>query len=221
MGPRPRPITPWAPLKLWPETLGPELRNAHPKWSPPCFVSLPELSRNVVVSFEKNPLVVDPDESTNRAVAVVGIERGGVAGEEGRSRAPIGAVSAGRASNPHQIAAGVGDEEELLRRRSDAEVDEVLAGAGGGAGDYRGFDGVTVEEDGEAVGVGGKGFRRRGEGVPVEQWQFEIFSPVLVVGVAGLTLVHPIKCLSFFMHLQMDYVLDCGMDVLDSFSFYM
>lgn len=117
---------------------------------------------------------------------MVGRECGGVAGEEGRSGAPIGAVFAGGAPQPNQIASGVGDEEEPLRWSSDAEVDKVLSGAGGGAGDDRRFDGFAVEEDGEAVGVGGEGFGGRSEGVSVEQWEFEELPGLVVLGVADI-----------------------------------
>ncbi|KAF1890219.1 hypothetical protein Lal_00025552 [Lupinus albus] len=56
MDPRPKPITPSAPLKLEPVTLGPEIRNPHPNDNFLIFTSLLELVLNVVVSFEKNPL---------------------------------------------------------------------------------------------------------------------------------------------------------------------
>lgn len=53
-------MTPWAPLKLAPERLGPEIRNPHPKARFFSLASLPELVFNIVVSLEKNPVVRDP-----------------------------------------------------------------------------------------------------------------------------------------------------------------
>lgn len=61
IGPRPKPITPCAPLKLWPVTLGPEVRKAQPKeslLSLVCRVELVVLSD--IVSLEKKPVEVDP-----------------------------------------------------------------------------------------------------------------------------------------------------------------
>ena len=61
IGPRPRPITPCAPLKLWPVTLGPEVLNPHPKESFLSVVSRVELVvLSVIVSLEKKPVEVDP-----------------------------------------------------------------------------------------------------------------------------------------------------------------
>ena len=117
------------------------------------------------------------------AVGVEAMERGeggGVTGEESRGGRVVGAVAAGGAFDPDEVAASIGDEEEALGRSANAEVDEVLAGAGGGAGDERGFEsGVRAaaegrEEEGEAVGVGGEGLGRGGEGVLVEQWELQV-----------------------------------------------
>ena len=95
-----------------------------------------------------------------------------MAGEEGRGGRVVGAVAAGGAFDPDEVAAGIGDEEEALRRGAEVEIDEVLTRAGGGAGDEGGLEGGAVavggEEEGEAVGVGGEGLRRGGEGVSVE-----------------------------------------------------
>lgn len=60
MGPRPKPKTPWAPLKLGPVKLGPDTLNAQPNANPSCFTWAPELVSNAVVSLEKNPVVSDP-----------------------------------------------------------------------------------------------------------------------------------------------------------------
>ncbi|KAF7827865.1 glycine-rich cell wall structural protein 1.0-like [Senna tora] len=102
------------------------------------------------------------DEAAGRVVAMVGGECGGVAGEEGGSGWAVGAVAAGGALDPDEIAAGVGDEEEALRRSADSEIDEVLAGAGGGAGDEGGFEGGAAVEGGETVEVGGEKVGGRG-----------------------------------------------------------
>lgn len=77
-----------------------------------------------------------------------------MASEESGTGAPIGAVFAGRAPEPHQIAARVRDQQQPLRRSAETEVDEVLAGAGGCAGDDGGGDGAAaIVEEREAVGV--------------------------------------------------------------------
>lgn len=73
-------------------------------------------------------------------------------------------AAAGGAGNPGEVAAGVGDEEEALRRGAEVEGDEVLAGAEGGGGDKwkAGVFAAGGEEGGEAVVVGGEGLRWRG-----------------------------------------------------------
>lgn len=89
------------------------------------------------------------DEPARGVEAVVGGEGGGVAGEEGGSgdAGGSGAVGfTGGALDPDEVAAGVGDEEEGLRRGAQAQGHEVLAGAGGGAGDYRGLGVSAVVE---------------------------------------------------------------------------
>lgn len=106
------------------------------------------------------------EETAMRVEAVEKGERGGVTEEEGRGRRVVGAVATGRAFDPDEVAAGIGDKKETLGRCAETEVDEVLAGAGGGAGDEGGFEnGVREggEEEGEAVGIGGEGLGRGGE----------------------------------------------------------
>lgn len=89
----------------------------------------------------------------------------GMAGEErGSGWVVTGAVvAAGRALDPGEVAAGVGDEEEVLGWGSYGDSDEVLAGANGGARYQRGFEaevegrdaaGVKEEDLGRGVGVG-------------------------------------------------------------------
>lgn len=120
------------------------------------------------------------DEAAGRIEAVVGGEGGGVAGEEGGGRRVVGAVSAGGALDPDQVAAGIGNEEEALGRGAEAEIDKVLAGAGGGARNERGFDRIAIavavaggEENGETVGVEGEGVRRGGEWIAVKQRELQ------------------------------------------------
>lgn len=112
------------------------------------------------------------------AVGVEAVERGeggGMAGEEGGGRRVVRAVAAGGAFDPDEVTAGIGDKKEALGRGTEADVDEVLAGAGGGAGDERGFkSGVGArEEEGEAVGVGGEGLGRGGEGGFVKKGELQ------------------------------------------------
>lgn len=98
------------------------------------------------------------DECAGGVVAVVGGECGGVAGEESRTGVAIRAVGAGGAGEPYQITARICNEKEALGWGAEAEIDEVLAGAGGCAGNDGGFDVVAASvEEGEAVGVVGEG----------------------------------------------------------------
>ncbi|KAE7997142.1 hypothetical protein FH972_001798 [Carpinus fangiana] len=60
MGPLPRPMTSWAPLKLVPKTFGPDTRNLHPNARFFSEASLPLLVFNVAVSLEKKPLLKEP-----------------------------------------------------------------------------------------------------------------------------------------------------------------
>ncbi|KOM34952.1 hypothetical protein LR48_Vigan02g110200 [Vigna angularis] len=71
MGPSPSPITPCAPLKLEPVTLGLDVLNSHPNAKFSIFPCLLELVLNVVVSLEKKPVVEDPSTSPLRVVFVV------------------------------------------------------------------------------------------------------------------------------------------------------
>lgn len=122
------------------------------------------------------------EETAVRVVAVKRREGRGVAGEEGGGGRVLRAVAAGGAFDPNEVAASISDEEEALGRGAKTEVDEVLAGAGGGAGDERGFEsgvrargeGEGGEEEGEAVGVGGEGLGRGGEGVFMEEGELQI-----------------------------------------------
>lgn len=94
----------------------------------------------------------------------------------------VRAVAAGGALDPDEVASGVGDEEEALRGRAYAEVDEVLAASGGcagGEGELWGFfveGGETEEVRGERLG------RVCREWWFVEEGEFEV---VLVVGGGG------------------------------------
>lgn len=100
------------------------------------------------------------DEAAVRVGAADVGERGGVAGEEGGSGWVVGGavMAACGARDPREVAAGVDDEMELLGRGSDGDSGEVLAGAGGGAGDEWGGDAVAVGRE-----------RERGEAVMVEE----------------------------------------------------
>ncbi|GAY47055.1 hypothetical protein CUMW_101650 [Citrus unshiu] len=136
-------------------------------------------------SLEKKPSVIEPSEAVEEGViarvvarvgdealtggveAVVGREGGGVAGEKGGTGGAEGAVAAGRAGDPDEVAAGIGNEEEVLRRGAEVEGDEVLAGAGGSAGSDGRFEVVEMGE-----------IKRDGTGGMVsfvEKWEFEIF----------------------------------------------
>lgn len=99
------------------------------------------------------------EEAAGGGGAVVVGEGFGVAGEECGSGWVVGAVFTGGAFDPDEVAAGVGDEEEALRRGADSEVGEVLAGAGEGAGDEGGLDVAGVVVGVEAVDVGGEEVR--------------------------------------------------------------
>lgn len=85
----------------------------------------------------------------------------------------VSAVAACGAGDPDEVAAGVGDEEEALGRRAEAEIDKVLAGARGGAGDDGEAGGLAAVEGGEALGVGGEGLGGGLKWVSVEEWEFE------------------------------------------------
>ncbi|CAH9104626.1 unnamed protein product [Cuscuta epithymum] len=85
-----------------------------------------------------------------------------------------GAVLAGGARDPDEVAAGVGHEEEALRRSAEVELDEVLAGAGRRAGDEGQLSAAAIEGN-EAGGVGGEGVRGGGrEGVVTVERELEI-----------------------------------------------
>lgn len=74
---------------------------------------------------------------------MVRFERGGEAWKED---GVVGVVVVGRggAVGPDEVGGCVSDEEEGLRRGAEEEGDEVLAGAGGGAGDDWGGEAVEV-----------------------------------------------------------------------------
>lgn len=74
------------------------------------------------------------NELTRRVKTVERRECGGMAGQEGRARRPGRAVPASGASNPDKIASGVCHQEEGLRWGTERQRNEVLAGAGVGAG---------------------------------------------------------------------------------------
>lgn len=85
----------------------------------------------------------------------------------------VSAVAACGAGDPDEVAAGVSDEEEALGRGAEAEIDKVLAGAGGGAGDDGEAGRLAAVEGGEALGVGGEGLGGGLKWVSVEEWEFE------------------------------------------------
>lgn len=119
------------------------------------------------------------NEPAGLIVAMVRRECGRMANEERGSWTVMGAVSAGGALHPNKIAASIGDEKEALRWGPDSEIDEVLARAGGGAGDKGRLNAVATtveggEENGKTVGVGGEKLSRRGERVLVEKRKLEV-----------------------------------------------
>lgn len=105
---------------------------------------------------------------TGGVEAVVGRKGGGVSGEKGGTWGVEGAVAAGGAGDPDEVAAGIGNEEEGLRRGAEVDGDEVLAGAGGSAGSDGRLEVVGLGETKRGSDVGGMvSF--------VEKWEFEIF----------------------------------------------
>ncbi|KAB8681452.1 hypothetical protein FH972_026331 [Carpinus fangiana] len=97
------------------------------------------------------------DEPARGVEVMVGGEGGGMAGEEG-GYGDLGGSGAigfiGGALDPDEVVAGVGDEEEGLRRGAQAQGHKVLVGAGGGPGDHWGLGLGGLHGCGGLRGVG-------------------------------------------------------------------